>query len=182
MKRNTFAFLLIVSLLFIGFQSLGAENTPTETKNLETFKRFFDEGWNKQNLAVVDEAVAPGCMFYVNGEMVQAAGPEAQKEFIKSNASNFPGFTMTLLDILAKDDKVVLRYKFEGVHAQLKKPVIQHGSLIAQFKDGKMIKTWTHDNQWSIFRQLGFQLAPPKGVKFATPGQEGETPKQPEKK
>lgn len=182
MKRNTFTILLIVSLLFTGVQFLAAQNTPTETKNLETFKRFFEEGWNKQNEAIADETIAPGCMFYVNGELVQAAGPEAQKEFIKRNASTFPGFTMTILDIFAKDDKLVARYKFEGVHSQLKKPVILYASFIVQFKDGKMIKTWTHDNQWSIFKQLGFQLAPPKGVKFAPQQTEGEPAPEPEKK
>ena len=45
------------------------------------------------------------------------------------------------------------------------KPVILHAVIIAQFSEGKIVKAWTYDNQWSVFKQLGFKLAQPSQEK-----------------
>ena len=92
-------------------------------------------------------------------------GPEFLKKAIAQNVKDFPGFRITVEDIFAKDDKVVVRYIFQGTFEKLNKPVILHAAYIAQFSGGKMVKAWVYNNQWQIFKQLGFTLQPPSPQK-----------------
>jgi predicted ester cyclase len=161
MKRS----LLIIGLtliLALGFQSFSLANAGTEEeKNLALVKRLFDEGWNKQKTGVADEIISSHCLFYSSGIQMDKVGPEFLKMAIAQNVKDFPGFRITIEDIFAKDDKVVVRYIFQGTFKKWNKPVILHSVYIAQLSGGKMVKSWVYDNQWQIFKQLGFTLQPP---------------------
>lgn len=161
MKR-WFLIIGLTLILTLGFQSFSlAEADTEEEKNLALLKRLFDEAWNKQKTEVADEIISSHCLFYSSGVQMDEVGPGFLKQAIDRNVKDFPGFKITIEDIFAKDDKVVVRYIFQGTYKKLNKPVILHAVYIAQLSEGKMVKSWVYDNQWAVFKQLGFTLQPP---------------------
>ena len=80
----------------------------------------------------------------------------------------FPDVRISVDDVIAAGDKVVLRWHSEGTHrgelAGLA-PTGVRGSVtgisIDQWKDGKIIETWTEWDNLGLARQLG--AAPPEG-------------------
>ncbi|HLP46460.1 MAG TPA: ester cyclase [Candidatus Kapabacteria bacterium] len=161
MKNAILSWVLSMTIT-LPFQAyLFAPTENPEAKNTALLKYLMDEGWNKGKPGLADEVVSPDCLFYVNGLEVKVKGPEMIKQAIAQNMKDFPGFSITIEDLFAKNDKVVMRYVFQGTFQKLSKPVILHAVIIAQFSEGKIVKSWTYDNQWSIYRQLGFKLAQP---------------------
>ncbi|MCX6579847.1 MAG: ester cyclase [Candidatus Aminicenantes bacterium] len=157
--KNAILSLVLSMVITLPFQSyLFAPTEGLEGKNAERFKYLMDEGWNKGKPELADEVVSPHCLFYINGVEVKQTGPEMIKQAIAQNVKDYPGFNISIEDLFAKDDKVVMRYVFQGTFQKLAKPVILHAVIIAQFSEGKIVKAWTYDNQWSIFKQLGFKL------------------------
>lgn len=150
---------IMITLAFQAYLTAQAENP--EAKNTAQFKYLMDEGWGKGKPELAEEVIAPGCVFYINGVEVKQRGPEMIKQAINQNMKEYPGFQISIEDIFAKDDKVVMRYVFQGTFRELAKPIIAHAVIIGQFSGGKVVKAWTYDNQWSIFKQLGFKLVAP---------------------
>jgi predicted ester cyclase len=156
---------MIITLPFQAY--LYAPTDQQEEKNAALFKYLMDEGWNKGKPELADEVVSPHCLFYINGVETKQLGPEMIKQAITQNMKDYPGFHISIEDLFAKNDKVVMRYIFQGTFQKLAKPVILHAVIIAQFSEGKIVKAWTYDNQWEIFKQLGFKLAQPSQEKAA---------------
>lgn len=163
-KNATIFTVVIAAVLFS--QTLWAGNTPEETKNIALTKKLVDEAWNKVNPKVLDEIIDPNCVFYINGELRDKIGPEFMRWTIERNAADLPGFKLTVKDIIAKGEKVVLIYKFEGVFKKLRKPVITEAVLVFIFKNGKVVKNWTYSNQLSFLQQLGFKVTPPANLQM----------------
>lgn len=174
MKR-LFLIIGLTLILSLGFQSFSLAKAETEEeKNLALVKRLFDEGWNEQKTEVADEIISSHCLFYSSGVQMDDVGPEFLKKAIAQNVKDFPGFRITIEDIFAKGDKVVVRYIFQGTYKKWKKPVILHAIYVAQLSGGKMVKSWVYDNQWAVFKQLGFTLQPPSAAKEGLPSQKSE--------
>lgn len=147
--------------------ALAAAPDAAEGKlNAEQFRRFIEEGWNQGKEDVFREVIAPDCMFYINGELTPAIGPEAMIQALKKNQEDYPNFKMTIEDIFSSEDKVTCRYVIDGVFIKMKRPIKQYSAIIAQFAGGKIVKSWTYDNTLNLYKQLGFKLTPPPNVKF----------------
>ncbi|MCP5105101.1 MAG: ester cyclase [bacterium] len=158
-------FIIVFILVFtLGFQSFSLADSQEE-KNSALIKRFITDGWNQGKLEMCDEVIAPHCLFYGNGEKMEKTGPAMMRMAISRNMQDFPGFSITIEDLFAKDDKVVLRYVFQGTHKKVNKPVILYTALIGQFASGKVVKLWLYDDRWSALKQLGFTLQPPSAGK-----------------
>jgi len=140
-----------------------------EAQNLEVVKTLMDEGWNQKKAEVFDRLIAPNCIYYVNGELKEQIGPAYSRFAVTQNEANFPGFSMITEEVFAAGDKVVLRYLFKGVFQKLDKSVTLHAAMIMQLEKGKIIKSWTYDNQMEIYKQLGFKLMPPTAVDSSAP-------------
>jgi predicted ester cyclase len=80
----------------------------------------------------------------------------------------FPDVRMIVDDVIASDEKVVLRWHSEGTHrgelAGLA-PTGVHGSTtgisIDRWQDGKIVEAWAEWDNMGLARQLG--AAPPEG-------------------
>jgi predicted ester cyclase len=80
----------------------------------------------------------------------------------------FPDVKITIDDVIAADDKVVLRWHSEGTHrGELEglAPTGARGSVtgisIDHWKDGKVVESWTEWDNLGLARQLG--AAPAEG-------------------
>ena len=101
-------------------------------------------------------------------ELRGLSGPEVFKRTVSMYRDAFPDVRITVDDVIAADDKVVLRWHSEGTHrGQLAglAPTGVHGSVtgisIDRWKDGKLVETWVEWDNLGLARQIG--AAPPEG-------------------
>jgi steroid delta-isomerase-like uncharacterized protein len=130
---------------------------PEENKAL--IRRLVEEGWNKRNLALVDELYAD-CVYHspATGEIKG----EALKQFLASMLAAFPDIRFTIEDLVAEGDKLVTRWSCTGTHlgelvglAPTGKQVTFSGMAIIRIVDGKIVEQWEESDALGILQQLG---------------------------
>jgi len=80
-------------------------------KNKVVVRKMF-EAFNKRNLALLDELIAPD---YVD-QLHQLRGLDDVKQFLTTLIKGFPDLLMTIEDIIAEGDKVWVRVKVAGTN------------------------------------------------------------------
>jgi len=134
-------------------------------------RRLIEESFNQGNFALADELVAPDAVDHdpaTPAQMRGLRGPEVVKRTAGMYRAAFPDVRIIVDDVIVAGDKVVLRWHSEGTHrgelAGLA-PTGVRGSVtgisIDQWKDGKVVETWTEWDNLGLARQLG--AAPPEG-------------------
>jgi len=134
-------------------------------------RRLLEQSFNEGNLAVIDEFVAPDAMNHDPAtpvEMRSLRGPEMLKRTVSMYRQAFPDVRIMVDDVIAADDKVVLRWHSDGTHSgdlHGLAPTGVHASVtgvsIDQWKDGKVVEAWVEWDNLGLMRQLG--AAPPAG-------------------
>ncbi len=124
--------------------------------NKALMSRFFDELYNRDNLAIWQELVSPA---EVAHSSFDAPGPiEIRRAF--------PDGHVTVDDQIAERDKVVTRLTFRGTHqGPLPMP---SGDLpptgkeltftwisINRISDGRIVESWVEGNALGLLQQLG---------------------------
>jgi steroid delta-isomerase-like uncharacterized protein len=137
----------------------------------EASRLLLEQSFNEGKFELIDQLVASEAANHdpaVPAEMRALRGPEVLKRMASMYRAAFPDLRMIVDDVIAADDKVVLRWHSEGTHrgelAGLA-PTGARGSVtgisIDRWKDGKIIETWTEWDNLGLARQLG--AAPPEG-------------------
>ena len=134
-------------------------------------RRLLEETFNEGNLALIDQLVAPDAVNHDPAEPAHIRalrGPEVLKRTVQMYRAAFPDVRITVDDVIAAGDKVVVRWHSEGTHrGELEglAPTGARGSVtgisIDQWKDGKVVESWTEWDNLGLARQLG--AAPPEG-------------------
>jgi steroid delta-isomerase-like uncharacterized protein len=130
-------------------------------------RRFIEEVANQGNLAVADELFAAD--FEVRDAVVPTApGPEGVKQVFKAVREAFPDFHETLEDVLADEDRVMVRWTVRGTHrglfagiAATGKAVLWRGVFILRVKDGRFVEMWQVHDTLGLMQQLGATVTPP---------------------
>ena len=140
--------------------------STVEELNIRVAQRVWDELWHKGDFSSINELFDPKFIRH-DLDPAQGQGRKQNEEFIRRMRNAFPDLHFTIDDIIAKDDKVVTRYHFEGTHLgdalgfeATGKKVAYTGILIQMFENGKIAEQWTEANLLNLFRQLG--LVPPQ--------------------
>ena len=153
----------------------GSGETATGTAGridpAEGSRRLLEEGFNEGNVALADQLIAPDAVNHDPAEpahMRSLRGPEVLKRTVQMYRTAFPDVKMTVDDVIAAGDKVVLRWHSEGTHlGELEglAPTGAQGSVsgisIDHWKDGKIVESWAEWDNLGLARQLG--AAPPEG-------------------
>src|ERR1700722_4878568 len=137
----------------------------------EMSRRLLEETFNHGRLELVDQLVAADAVNHdpaTPPELRALRGPEVFKRTVTMYRAAFPDVQMIVDDVIAADDKVVLRWHSEGTHrgelAGLA-PTGVRGSVtgisIDRWKDGKLAESWTEWDNLGLARQIG--AAPPEG-------------------
>ena len=131
-----------------------------------TIRRYLDEAWNKGNVGIIDELMAPNYARYLPG----AAAPlnrEAQKQRILGFRRAFPDLTLTPEDLLAEGDRVAFRMLLRGTHqgeflrvSPTGKQVVVGALDVARFENGKIVEQWGITDTLGLLQQLGAVPAP----------------------
>ena len=131
-------------------------------QNKAVIRRLIDEVWNRRAFDVVDELFAPKAIIYESGVALPGAGPAAVKDLIREICAAFPDNRITIDDMIAAEDKVVLRWSSLGTHqgvlqgiAPTNRKVAANGAAIYRFADGKVVEEWMNTDQLGILKQLG---------------------------
>jgi steroid delta-isomerase-like uncharacterized protein len=132
-------------------------------ENMAIVRRYTEEGWGKQNLAVVDELVAPDMVDRNPIEMMQQyQGAEGVKSTILRLQSAFPHFSVTIDDLLADKDKVAIRWTIRGTHqgtlmgiAPTGKSITFSGVNIYRLAGGKIVEEAGMADIAGLLQQLG---------------------------
>jgi steroid delta-isomerase-like uncharacterized protein len=134
---------------------------PAEKLNIRVASRVWDEVWHKGDFSALDELFDPK---FIRHDLDPALGQgrKQNEEFVRRMRSAFPDLHFSIDDIIAKGEKVVTRYHFEGTHLgdalgfkATGKKVGYTGMLIQRFENGKIAEQWTEANLLHLFRQLG---------------------------
>jgi steroid delta-isomerase-like uncharacterized protein len=135
-------------------------DTMSLEENKTLVSRYTDEA-NKRNLAAMEEIYDTNYIAHVAGGQ-GIRGPEGVKEFLTTLFSAYPDLHWTIESMVAKEDKVMLRYTAEGTHkgeimdiSPTGKQIIGSGINIYRIAAGKIVESWNIDNQVSMMQQSG---------------------------
>ena len=131
--------------------------------------RRFIEAYNKQNLDVFDDLVAPDFVDHTH----QQQGLEKLKKIFHAAYIGFPDLHETIEDIIAEGDKVWIRVKTTGTHtgefmgiAPTGKKVTSEMVDIYRIVNGKHVDGRFITDQLAFLKQLGIIEYTEKGKKL----------------
>ena len=111
-------------------------------------RRLFEEGFHSGKLAVVDEIFHPN--FVDRSTPEQPPGTEGVKDYISMVRTGFPDISITIEDLVAEEERVVVRTTWRGTHlgeyegiAPTSKQVTRSMIQIFHVKDGKLLEEWS---------------------------------------
>jgi len=126
---------------------------PTEA-NKALIRRLFEEGFHSGKLVVVDEVFHPN--FVDRSTPEQPPGTEGVKDYISMVRTGFPDISITIEDLVAEEERVVVRTTWRGTHlgeyegiAPTGKQVTRSMIQIFHVKDGKLLEEWSEGESLS---------------------------------
>ena len=130
-------------------------------QNKSIVRRWIEEGWNKGNLAVIDQVYAPGFVQHEPApETVNSS--EALKQYVGAYLIAFPDLNLSIEDLVAEGDRVVWRFKstghqngpFMGIPATGKSGSIT-GLVMFRLENSRIAEAWVNIDALGLLQQLG---------------------------
>jgi steroid delta-isomerase-like uncharacterized protein len=144
-------------------------------ENKALVRRWFDEVFNRQDLAVMDEIVAEDIVNHAGRDLVTMAGREGYRTLLRQLFIGFPDWHFEVEDVIAEGDRVVVRTTMRGTHQGVFRGVAATGRRVTwehihifRVIDGKLAEHWACRNDIGILQQLGAFLPEPRMVAWAT--------------
>ncbi len=141
-----------------------------EEQNKAIVLRLLEE-MDKQNFGILDELFADDIKCYASGSF-EPLDKETTKQLIAMFYGSFPDYTHTIEDVIAKDDRVVIRCIYRGTHKEefmgipATEKTIEYGGIhIWQVKDGKLVEGWVYEDLLLMMQQIGMELKPKEAEK-----------------
>jgi predicted ester cyclase len=128
-----------------------------EAHNAMLVRRAVEEIWNQGKLAVADVLFSSN---YVNHAGLIAdlvLGPEAIKISVMFYRTAFPELQITIDELTAKRDAVVLRWTAHGSALQ----GTLAGIIVSRIADGQIAESWMQWDQAGVLKRLGIEPTPP---------------------
>ncbi|MGZ3623695.1 MAG: ester cyclase [Ktedonobacteraceae bacterium] len=128
-------------------------------------RRAYEEALNQGKVAVLDELLAPNFLYH-NPIRPDVRTLEDYKRFITEFHSAFPDLHVTIDDMIAEDDRVVVRFTWHGTNTgdivipTMRLPATgKHVTFtaieIGRFVEGKAVELWQEGDNLGLFQQLG---------------------------
>jgi steroid delta-isomerase-like uncharacterized protein len=130
-------------------------------QNKSIVRRWIEEGWNKGNLAVIDQLYARNFLQHEPApELVKSS--EALKQYVGAYLTSFPDLHFTIDDLVAEGDKVVWRFGAKGTHKEtfMGIPPTGKGSNITgmvmfRLENSRIVEAWVNIDALGLLQQLG---------------------------
>ena len=139
--------------------------SPEDNKALA--QRWLEEVWNKGDLSLIDELIAPNYVLH-DPTRPGLKGRAGIKESIAMFRTAFPDLHFTIEDQVAEREKIVTRYTVQGTHlgplmgipATGKQGIIT-GIDIYRITDGQIEEAWSNWDTLGLLQRMG--VIPPVG-------------------
>ena len=132
-------------------------------ENKAIVRRYFEEVWNRQNLDVVDEIIAPNLLDREVDGSEQRSGPEDVKSYLAGYyLKALPDVHITVEFQVAEGDMVLTYVTVRGTHRgellgvpATGKQIEVTGMSVDRIEGGKIVEGWVSWDQLGLLRQLG---------------------------
>ena len=129
--------------------------------------RIADDIWNRGDLAVVDEVMAPSARYHGPHMPNGLGGRENWRQAIGMYRSAFPDSHITFEELIVSGDTVVGRWNATATHtgqlpgvAPTGKPIAIGGITIYRIANGKIVEAWEQLDMLGMWQQLGVVTVP----------------------
>jgi steroid delta-isomerase-like uncharacterized protein len=138
----------------------------SQEQNKAIARRTTEEIWGKGNLALIDELFAPN---FVDHNPMPGFAPDREglKQSVVGMRAAFPDLHSQVEDLVAEENKVVVRFSGRGTHTgelmgipPTGKVVTLAGIEISRIVDGKIVEAWSQLDSMSMMVQLGVVSLP----------------------
>jgi steroid delta-isomerase-like uncharacterized protein len=136
---------------------------PMVEQNKGLVRRWFKEVWNEGREATIDELFSEDCVAYGLGETdTDVRGPEQMKPFVRNLRGSFRDFHLSIEDIMAEEDKVMVRVLIKCTHSgsglgvpPTGRPIVIAGIVLIRLSKGQFVEAWNSWDQLGLLRQIG---------------------------
>ena len=136
-------------------------------ENERVFRCMIEEGFNKGNLAALDELFAPDFIEHQDGFV--PPNIEGVKGAIVSLRTPFPDLKLTIEEIVASGDSTWARITARGIHRApfMGRPATGKSFAITvidicRFEAGQIVEHWGVADRLGLMGQLGLLPPPPQ--------------------
>lgn len=135
--------------------------------NKALVSRIADDIWNRGDLAVVDEVMAPNATYH-GPHMPNGVGDrDSWRRAVTMYRGAFPDSHVTFQELIAGGDTVVGRWSATGTHrghirsvGPTGKRIAIEGITIYRIADRKIVEAWEHLDLLGMWQQLGVVAVP----------------------
>jgi steroid delta-isomerase-like uncharacterized protein len=131
-------------------------------QNKALVRRLMEEVINQGNTSLVDELFAPDFVEHEELPPGIPSGIEAVKTLFTMFHSAFPDFQVTVDDLIAEGDKVVVRSTWSGTHKGEFMGIPPSGRSVSfgvydiiRMAGGKVVEHWGQMDNMGLMQQLG---------------------------
>jgi steroid delta-isomerase-like uncharacterized protein len=133
--------------------------TTAEQTNAGTVRRLYESYLNENRTELLPSLVTEDVAFHSATEERGIAAYAALTERLRMA---FHEMQFTLLDLIASDDRVVVRWTMDATHAgplagipATGKRVQQRGTVIYRMEEGRIAEIWAQMDRMGMLQQLG---------------------------
>ena len=130
-------------------------------RNKAIIRRWIEDGWNKHDLALIDEIYAADVRQY-DPNSPPVTNSEELKGYIGALMTALPDLKFTVESLTAEDDRVIWRFVSRGTHTgplmgipATGKSATVTGLVEFRFTGDKVSEVWVNFDQFGMLRQLG---------------------------
>ena len=132
------------------------------SQNRQIVQKLFNDLFNKGNLAVADQIIAPNHVNHDPATPYFGKGPDGEKQIVTLYRGAFPDLHFTIDQIIDAGDFLAVRYTATGTHkaalrgvAPTNKTVKVGGEAIYRISRGKIVESWVYWDALGLMQQLG---------------------------
>ena len=128
--------------------------------NKELLRRFYKDVYADWNMAVADQVLSPQFMSH-DWPPRGPTGPQAFRAYYSAIRSAVPDARYEVDDLIAEDDKVVVRWRLLGTHegtfqgiAPTGRAIVLKGIAIYRVEDGRLMERWVVSDLHGALAQI----------------------------
>src|SRR5262249_23751367 len=138
----------------------------TSESNKGIVRRYYDEVMNAHNPAAAG-SICDSRLAWHGAGIGDTRELAALQRMLQPLFAAFPDFAVTIDDLLAEDDRVVARYRWQGTHRgpfqgipPTGRAVTVAGITVHRLAGGKIAEQWFQEDLLGMLQQLGAMPAP----------------------
>jgi len=130
--------------------------TGTASANAALMRRYYDQVFNRRNLGFLREHLHPEVVGHGPGVDDVVHGAEQVLAFSACVYEVYGDYRLTVDDVVAEGDRVVVRGSVTAVHKPTGRPVRFSGVTVYRLEDGRVREYWRAYDRHDLYdRQLG---------------------------